>query len=251
MTGSNDYFSCSFHPDCANMSAKEESLLELDTDLADRPLWLAIAETAISLVILMTAFFGNLLVCWAVYRINILRQPRNYFIILLALSDVCMASLVMPFSFGVFARGRWSYGFAACQFQGVLCVVFGSVSLQTVTLTAVNRCMKMTRPPAQYQRMLNKNSITFMLLMSWLMAWSIPISNFLVGGNFKFHPGKTFCYEDFNYTPKWYSKVMFNGFFNFSFRYHDVLLHQSLQNRKISLKPKNGSLLRGKVKSIY
>ena len=62
MTGSNDYFSCSFHPDCANMSAKEESLLELNTDLADRPLWLVIAETVISLVILMTAFFG-LVIC--------------------------------------------------------------------------------------------------------------------------------------------------------------------------------------------
>lgn len=194
------------------MSLREESFRELERDLAERSQWLVFIECTISAIILLTAFFGNILVFWVAYKSNILRQSGNYFIISLALSDVCMACLVMPFSFGVFVLGDWSYGFDVCQFQGILCVALGGVSLLTITLTAINRCIKMTRTSSQYAKMFTKVKTAVLLLLSWVCGWIIPASNLLLGKKFKFHPGKTICYFNFNSTPRLYSILMFNVF---------------------------------------
>lgn len=42
--------------------------------------------------------FGNLLVCLSVYREKQLRTLTNYFIVSLAVSDIMVAALVMPFA---------------------------------------------------------------------------------------------------------------------------------------------------------
>ena len=51
-------------------------------------------ETAIFSLVMFGSLFGNLLVCFAVYRNPTLRQPSNYYIMSLALSDILQALLV-------------------------------------------------------------------------------------------------------------------------------------------------------------
>ena len=80
---------------------------------------------------------GNLLVCWTMFKHSRLRSTSNIFIACLAFSDVLIAVLGFPFTLAVLLTGRWPFNKAACNFQGFAFTVFGTLSLFTITLTAI------------------------------------------------------------------------------------------------------------------
>ena len=56
------------------------------------------------------------------------------------------SSLGFPFTLAVLLTGRWPFNKAACNFQGFTFTVFGTCSLLTMTLKAIARYFKVTRP---------------------------------------------------------------------------------------------------------
>ena len=56
------------------------------------------------------------------------------------------SSLGFPFTLAVLLTGRWPFKKAACNFQGFTFTVFGTCSLLTMTLKAIARYFKVTRP---------------------------------------------------------------------------------------------------------
>ena len=114
----------------------EESIsLEL-SKRSDHLVW---TETVLFSVINVTAFFGNLSVCYAVYRNQRLRSLPNMFVVALAVSDISISICSMPFSVTTLYHGRWIFGVKFCQFQGFACFTFGIASLSTMALIAVSR----------------------------------------------------------------------------------------------------------------
>ena len=56
-------------------------------------------------------FLGNVLVCIAVCLVRKLRRPSNYLLVSLAVSDLCVAILVMPFAALYELSGKWMVRF--------------------------------------------------------------------------------------------------------------------------------------------
>lgn len=106
-----------------------------------------------------------------VYRNRRLRTLTNACIINLAVSDILMAVLCMPLTTTSLITVEWSMADAACKFQGILGVSLSFISLQTMTLTAVNRYFRIVRP-GKYPSIFTKRSTIIMIAAIWLVGLS-------------------------------------------------------------------------------
>ena len=165
--------------------------------LANRATSTVVIESIVCSVMLITALVGNLFVCLAFLKNPSLRRSlNNYFIVSLAASDILMALLVEPFTFGVLITGRWPFSDASCQFHGVSMYILGVASLQTFMLIAVNRFFKMVKSDILHKKIFKKNTVLMMIAGSWIIA-SVPPSIFLLSGNrFAFNSDRSICYPD-------------------------------------------------------
>ena len=139
----------------------------------DRHIAVVVTETTIFALVMIISFLGNLLVCYAVYRNPRLRNPSNYYIISLALTDILQASFPMPFSVAYFATGEWSFGTAVCAFIAILKLSLTKVSAFTMTLMALSRYYKVVKSN-KYQAVFKPRNI----VATALLAWIIPMTFF-------------------------------------------------------------------------
>ena len=168
--------------------------VDLEKRLAGRSGLSVALESTVTFINLLSAIGGNLLVCWTIFKHPRLRSTSNIFIACLALSDVFIAVLGFPFTLAVLLTGRWPFNKAACNFQGFTFTVFGTFSLVTMTLTAIARYFKVTRP-SLHPKIYSKRNICLFLIAAFLMSTPFPISLMFKDGFF-FHPGKFICIYD-------------------------------------------------------
>ncbi len=62
------------------------------------PLMYAILKGLILTLIVLVTIIGNVLVCLSVILVRKLRKPQNYLLVSLAVSDLFVALIVMPFA---------------------------------------------------------------------------------------------------------------------------------------------------------
>ena len=153
----------------------------------------AVLETAIFSLVMFLSLFWNLLVCFAVYRNTRLRQPSNYYIISLALSDILQALFTMPLSVGMLATGEWRNGIPACYFMVISMLSLASTSIFTMTLMALNRYYKVVKP-AKYQNIFTKRFIIVTAALAWIASifYSI-LTVFAFDFDVSPHPGLAIC----------------------------------------------------------
>jgi len=152
-----------------------------------------VLETVIVSLVMLLSLFGNLLVCFVVYRNPRLRQPSNYYIISLALSNLLQGLFTMPLSVGMLATGDWRYGTSACHFIAISMLSLASTSIFTMTLMALNIYFKIVKPP-KYRNTFTKKFI----IVTGALAWIAPILNsiltvFAFGFDVRPHPGLAIC----------------------------------------------------------
>lgn len=88
------------------MDVKEQHNIEkLSKLLRSRSIEQVVLETMLVLVIEITALVGNCVVCYVFYKIPRLRTVTNVYVGALAISDVLMAALVMPWTIGILIKG--------------------------------------------------------------------------------------------------------------------------------------------------
>ncbi|ELT94407.1 hypothetical protein CAPTEDRAFT_110759 [Capitella teleta] len=98
---------------------------------------MTIAE-AISFSILMSVcicmtIVGNILVILSVFTYRPLRSVQNFFIVSLAVADLAVAILVMPFNVANFVIGRWMFG-------AIFCNMWLTFDILTCTASILNLC---------------------------------------------------------------------------------------------------------------
>ena len=168
--------------------------LDLGKRLAGRSRLSVALESTVTIINLLSAIGGNLLVCWTIFKHPRLRSASNIFIACLGLSDVFIAVLGFPFTLAVLRTGRWLFNKAACNFQGFTFTVFGTFSLVTMTLTAIARYFKVTRP-SLHPKIYSKKNICLFLIPAFLVSTPFPIS-LMFNDGFFFHPVKFICIYD-------------------------------------------------------
>lgn len=83
---------------------------------------------------ILGTIIGNALVCTAVAIVRKLRTPSNLLIVSLAVSDLLVAVLVMPFATTYEVMGSWVAGQAICD-------MWTSLDVMLCTASILNLCM--------------------------------------------------------------------------------------------------------------
>ena len=206
----------------------------------ERPTVVLVSETAIFSLTMVLSLFGNLLVCYAVYKNPRLRCPCNYYIISLALTDILQAIFSMPLSVALLGTSRWSFGTPACYFAAIIKLSLAKTSVYTMALMALNRYYKIVKP-ARFQALYKKKFIIITALLAWVIPIIISIlAAFALNQRAKPNPGYAMCILEFS---PWFfpvvSVIFFLPYFIIGFCYWKIYKLVKMHNANVSWQSSN------------
>ncbi|KAJ7389144.1 hypothetical protein OS493_033229 [Desmophyllum pertusum] len=163
-------------------------------DLGSRSLTLVILEGSFLVVLNIFSLIGNVLVCLSVYRNPRLRISTNLYIIALAISDLLSAVFVMPLAEIILFSGKWPFGETICQFHAFISLFVIYVSPATMSLTAINRYVRICRSTTSYKKIFSRRKSRFWLAFVWFfVACYIGVPRLANWQGFEFVPGYAQC----------------------------------------------------------
>ncbi|XP_054257694.1 5-hydroxytryptamine receptor 1 isoform X1 [Macrosteles quadrilineatus] len=145
------------------------------------PIKALIIGFVLSCVIIVT-IIGNILVCVAVCLVRKLRRPCNYLLVSLAVSDLCVAILVMPMALLYEILGRWSFGPIVCDVWVSFDVLSCTASILNLCMISVDRYYAITKPLEYGVKRTPRRMIACVTLV-WLAAACISLPPLLILGN--------------------------------------------------------------------
>ena len=170
---------------------------KLSLKLATREEALVWTETVLFAVTNVVAILGNLLTLCAVYHNHRLRTIPNILVIALAVSDILMSTICMPFTVASLFHGRWIFDETVCRFQAFDIFAFGKCSLGTMAAIAVSRYFCVVNWE-KYLSLFKKKRALMYIFIVWCLALaeSAPILLFK-NDSIGFQPGKAMCMYKF------------------------------------------------------
>lgn len=142
----------------------------------------AILTGILLLTIIVVTVIGNVLVCLAVFLVRKLRRPCNYLLVSLAVSDLCVAILVMPMAMMYEILGRWNFGNFVCDLWVSFDVLSCTASILNLCMISVDRYFAITKPLEYGVKRTPKRMIACVSLV-WLAAACISLPPLLILGN--------------------------------------------------------------------
>lgn len=163
------------------------------TDIDSRSKTTVAVTTGLLVLDIFMAITGNSFVCLALYRNRRLRTITNLYILSLAIGDIAIAILVLPFSLVASVKREWSFGYNFCQFNGFVTYIWEGVSIYTLALTAINRyycVVKQQRYPYLFTKRKAVLSILFVFIFTLVVGLS---SSLAVPVIYKWRPHSLHC----------------------------------------------------------
>uniref|UniRef100_A0A8C6UFT3 5-hydroxytryptamine (serotonin) receptor 7c n=1 Tax=Neogobius melanostomus TaxID=47308 RepID=A0A8C6UFT3_9GOBI len=143
---------------------------------------------------------GNTLVVIAVCVVKKLRQPSNYLLVSLAVADLSVAIVVMPFVIVTdLTGGKWLFGEVFCNIFIAMDVMCCTASIMTLCVISVDRYLGITRP-LTYPARQNGQLMAKMIMGVWLVAASITLPPFCGWAKNVHTAGVCLISQDFGYT---------------------------------------------------
>ncbi|XP_025834394.1 5-hydroxytryptamine receptor 1-like isoform X2 [Agrilus planipennis] len=141
-----------------------------------------IVITVILVIVILGTTIGNILVCVAVCLVKKLRRPCNYLLVSLAVSDLCVAVLVMPFAMFYEINGKWIFGEIMCNLWVGFDVLSCAASILNLCMISVDRYYAITKP-LEYGVKRTPKRMLFCVLLVWCGAACISLPPLLILGN--------------------------------------------------------------------
>ncbi|XP_021344713.1 RYamide receptor-like, partial [Mizuhopecten yessoensis] len=162
------------------------------------PIYLqAIIITMYSAIIILSVG-GNLTVCFIVFRARRMRTVMNFFIVSLAMSDLLMALLCIPFTFVAnLVLNYWPFGDVLCPVVTFLQSVTVFLSSFTLVAISMDRYIAIIYPLRQK---MSKKQAFIVIALIWFIAFIIPIPTAMFSWTHKYVNVSTapkFCQEMF------------------------------------------------------
>lgn len=147
-----------------NSLAKEGKAREGSPDLSLR----VVTATLLFLLILST-LLGNTLVCLSVVKFRHLRSKvTNFFVISLAVSDLFVAVLVMPWKAVTEVAGFWPFG-GFCDVWVAFDIMCSTASILNLCIISVDRYWAISSP-FRYERKMTQRVAFVMIGVAWMLS---------------------------------------------------------------------------------
>lgn len=179
-----DMFSNSSTPDNGTgylVSSTDTTLINgsnTTTEVPAEPYYQVWQQVVVSILlgfIIIGTIIGNSLVCIAVGIVKRLQSPSNLLIVSLALSDLLVAVLVMPFSAAMeVLGGYWPFNDTLCDLWTSLDVIMCTASILNLCMISVDRYFVITRP-FQYAIKRTPKRMAVMIAAVWSLSVIISV----------------------------------------------------------------------------
>ena len=173
-------------------------------ELSSRPKYLVAIESGMMLIITITAFCGNLLVCLTIARNPRLCTATNLLILTLAATDMLTACLPMTVATIILIKGKWIVEVNPldvknfpCQLQGIITPALTGFSLHIMALTAINRYVCVARQRL-YKKLFSRKATCFVILAGGLIVISLASIPYPAGfARITLDPRRASCFTTF------------------------------------------------------
>ncbi|CAD7082593.1 unnamed protein product [Hermetia illucens] len=145
------------------------------------PEWEAIVTALVLSIIIMLTIIGNVLVILSVFTYKPLRIVQNFFIVSLAVADLTVAILVLPFNVAYSILGRWEFGIHLCKMWLTCDVLCCTSSILNLCAIALDRYWAIT-DPINYAQKRTVGRVLLLIAGVWVLSLVIS-SPPLIGWN--------------------------------------------------------------------
>ncbi|XP_072305446.1 adenosine A2c receptor [Eucyclogobius newberryi] len=142
------------------------------------------------LIIAFLSTVGNLLVCVAVGINQKLRTVTNYFLVSLAVADICVGSIAIPCAI-LTDIGLPHHNLYLCLLMLSVLIMFTQSSIFSLLAVAVERYLAILMP-FRYQLLVTPRNAILVILFTWLLAFLIGLIPLM--GWHKTPPDAGFCF---------------------------------------------------------
>ena len=151
--------------------------METSSDVAVTSDWTvepsSVALGAFLSMFALVTIFGNCLVILAVLRERHLRSSTNYLIVSLAVADLVIGAVVMPFAISLeVLQQRWLFGRDWCDVWHSFDVLASTASILNLSIIALDRYLAITNAIKYPQRM-TTHRIMLLISLVWVLSAAI------------------------------------------------------------------------------
>uniref|UniRef100_A0A8C9FCV5 D(3) dopamine receptor n=1 Tax=Pavo cristatus TaxID=9049 RepID=A0A8C9FCV5_PAVCR len=127
-------------------------------------------------ILILAIIFGNVLVCLAVLRERTLQTTTNYLVVSLAVADLLVATLVMPWVVYLEVTGGvWTFSRICCDVFVTMDVMMCTASILNLCAISIDRYTAVVKP-MQYQYNTGQSScrrVSLMIVVVWMLAFAV------------------------------------------------------------------------------
>ncbi|XP_070540528.1 alpha-2C adrenergic receptor-like [Ptychodera flava] len=127
-----------------------------------------------TVLLVFSIVFGNTLVCIAILRERSLKGIQNWFLLSLAVSDLMVGVLIIPFGITNELMGYWIFGLWWCHIWLCLDVMACTASILNLCLISLDRYWSITQA-LEYAKRRTPRRAAFMIFLVWLLSGIISI----------------------------------------------------------------------------
>ncbi|XP_042614925.1 adenosine receptor A3-like [Cyprinus carpio] len=124
--------------------------------------------TSLEVLIAVGCCLGNMLVIWAVWSCRALSQTTFCFVVSLAVADLLVGAVAVPFA--VVVDGRLKTSFHSCLFISCVVIVLTQASVHSLLAIAVDRYLRVYNP-LRYRGAVRKKHLWAAATVCWLSAF--------------------------------------------------------------------------------
>ncbi|XP_009470534.1 PREDICTED: D(2) dopamine receptor isoform X2 [Nipponia nippon] len=124
-------------------------------------------------LLIFVIVFGNVLVCMAVSREKALQTTTNYLIVSLAVADLLVATLVMPWVVYLEVVGEWRFSRIHCDIFVTLDVMMCTASILNLCAISIDRYTAVAMPMLYNTRYSSRRRVTVMIAVVWVLSFAI------------------------------------------------------------------------------
>lgn len=163
-----------------------------------RSLATVVLQSTFMAVIILAAIVGNSLILLSLYRFTCLQTKTNAFVLNLAIADLLLATLAMPFTLVSSITFDWTLPTVMCQVIAMLNSVFCSASIMTLASVSLERFVAIMYP-LKYELLVTPKRVQIVIGCIWLQAFLCPSST-LIFSKFTFLRFESICTVDWGYN---------------------------------------------------